>query len=311
MQTETLSFNNIYENIKISPIIGTILLICTPLLIIFLVTRYLALDVIIFFVVYLVCSFLETVAIMAYLFNFNTESDNDIKKIFGIIILRIIYITILIAIAYGPLYSFLAVKPFNNMQIKNMVMPSFKHYAIYQNVPKKLNDRQINKLVNLKYIKKYKEFIKQKSLINYKKCLHNDYINGINQAKAKNECSKIYTLVKTYKYVLTKKGSKFFTLNNKTILVNAAYQNFILKKEPIKSKLIFKIFDIKRILFDPYSPRLIYSAHMDIYSPTTKFYYKLTGKKYILIGRKILELNFSGLYNFLFLNLKLSKITVS
>ena len=311
MQTETLSFNNIYENIKIGPIIGTILLICTPLLIIFLAARYIMLDIIIFYIIYIVCSFLETVTIITYLFNFNTESDNDIKKIISIIISRLIYITILIPIAYGPLYNFLAIKPFNNIQIKNMVMPSFKHYAVYQNVPKKLNDKQINKLIDLKYIEKHKEFIKQKSLINYKKCLHSDYINGINQAKAKNECSEIYTLVKTYKYILTKKGSKFFTLNNKTILVNAAYQNFILKKEPIKSKLIFKIFDIKRILFDPYSPRLIYSAHMNIYSPTTKFYYKLTGKKYILIGRKILELNFSGLYNFLFLNLKLSKITVS
>ena len=309
MKTETLSFNRVYiNNIKKSAIIGIALLIFMPLLITYIAVRYTTISFELFLLLYIICSAMGSLIVIFIIFDLDPNSHDTV--ITRIVILRGIYVIIIAIIAYWPLYNFITVTPFNSAQIKNMVIPPFKHYAIYQNIHKKLDDKQINKLIKLKYVIKNKKVVKVKSLTTYNKCLHNYYAKGFNQINAKNKCSEIYTtVVKTYNYTVTKKGVNFLTINNGTVYVNAAYQNFIFEKEPIKSKLIFKIFDVKRIPFNKINPELRYSAHINIYSPTTKFYYKLTGKKYILIGKKILKLYFSNTYDIL--NFKLSKITVS
>lgn len=308
MKTETLIFNKTYiNNIKKSTIIGTILLIFTPLLITYIIVRYTTTSFELFLIVYEICSVIGSLIILTEIFNLDINTHDTI--ITNVVISRGVYVMIIAIIAYWPLYNFITVNPFNSTQIKNMAMSSFKHYAIYQNITKKLDNKQINKLIKLKYIVKNKKIVKVKNLAAYNNCLHSYYAKGFNHINAKNKCSEIYTQVKTYYYVISKKGANFLTISNGKIYVNAAYQNFIFKKEPVKNKLIFKIFNVKKIPFNLFYPELRYSANMNVYSPTTKFYYKLTGKKYIFIGKKILKLYFSNTYDIL--NFKLSKITVS
>jgi hypothetical protein len=307
MKTETLKLGNFLlpnlteHNKKI--IIYTFTFLFFPILISFLTVKYIDVNPVNVVILYFIIGGLFNAFILVAVFDLYHEDGSFLL----LLIAKGVYVLICFYLAANTFY-----KPIIGSPIKKSVLKSnlnnylknvnYKYKTIYRPVNKDI----LNKLLKLNYVNVINKNLKFKS---YNLCLAYQYKSGINPILAKKKCS-VYSKDNNYK--ISKAGSLFLHTNKHSFYINAGYKTITNKKNKIKTqqKLKFKIIKIEKNNLTEFYPYLHYTAFVNVYSPTTSIYKKLTGKKYIFAKKIKLRLFYKRTFYGFGTNFKLKTIKI-
>lgn len=307
MKTETLKLGNFLlpnlteENKKI--IIYTFTFLFFPILISFLTVKYIDTAPVNIVILYFIIGGIFNAFILVGVFNL----DHDDGLFLLLLIAKGIYVLSCFYFAANTFYKPIIGSPIKNNVLKLDLNNYFKNVNYkYKTIYRPVNKDILNKLLKLNYVNVINKNLKFKS---YNLCLSHQYKLGINQALAKEKCS-IYS--KDNNYNILKAGSLFLYTNKHSFYINAGYETITNKKNKIKTqqKLKFKIIKIEKNNLTEFYPYLHYTAFVNVYSPSTSIYKKLTGKKYVFAKKIKLRLFYKRTFYGFGTNFKLKTIKV-